>query len=61
VGSVAHPCSGNQSANVKLLKLGSVTGIQVASFRKRLRNVGTVPWDSLRKVFKYDLLRDLEF
>src|SRR6266436_4850205 len=27
------PCNGNHSANVKLLKLGSVMGIQVASFR----------------------------
>jgi hypothetical protein len=33
MGSVAHACNGNHSANVKLLKLGSVLSIQVANFR----------------------------
>src|SRR5713101_7381102 len=33
VRSAAHPCNGNHSANLKLLKLGSLTGIQVANFR----------------------------
>ena len=33
VGSVAHPYNGNHSANVKLLKLGSLMSIQVANFR----------------------------
>src|SRR6266851_10515451 len=29
----AHPCNGNRRANVKFLKLGSLTSIRVASFR----------------------------
>ena len=32
-GAVAYFCKGNYRANVKLLKLGSLMSIQVASFR----------------------------
>jgi hypothetical protein len=61
VSSVAHPCNGNHGANVKLLKLGSWTGIQVASFRNVCEISEQCSGARAEEVFKGDLLRDWEF
>jgi hypothetical protein len=50
---------GNDSANVKLLKLGHLESIQVASFRN-VCEISQLYSADVRKVVKGDLLKDFQ-
>src|SRR5229473_579253 len=53
-----HTFSSNRGADLKLLEVGSLMCYPGRAFSRRLRNLGTVLWDSLG-VFNCDLPRHL--